>query len=99
MLITDRGQTIRTRVEEIRLTGRNAQGVRVMHVDKDERVVAMESVGERESEDELDAAGAPASDSDPLQQDAQESEPAQSEPAGEAEPTPESEPDDSSEDT
>ncbi len=99
MLITDRGQTIRTRVEEIRLTGRNAQGVRVMHVDKDERVVAMESVGERESEDELDAAGAPASDSDPLQQDAPESEPAQSEPAGEAEPTPESEPDDSSEDT
>lgn len=53
MLITDRGQTIRTRVGEIRETGRNAQGVRVMNVEKDERVVAMESVGERES-DELD---------------------------------------------
>jgi DNA gyrase subunit A len=46
MLITDRGQTIRTRVEEIRETGRNAQGVKVMNVDDDERVVAIESVGE-----------------------------------------------------
>ncbi len=46
MLITNRGQTIRTRVEEIRETGRNAQGVKVMHVDEDERVVAIESVGE-----------------------------------------------------
>src|SRR5690606_18204546 len=55
MLITDRGQTIRTRVDEIRLTGRNAQGVRVMHVGKDERVVAMEAVGEQDS-DELDEA-------------------------------------------
>ncbi len=55
MLITDRGQTIRTCVGEIRETGRNAQGVRVMHVDKDERVVAMESVGERDAEDELDS--------------------------------------------
>ena len=36
MLITDRGQTLRTRVDEIRETGRNAQGVRLMNVD-DER--------------------------------------------------------------
>jgi DNA gyrase subunit A len=50
VLITDRGQTIRTRVDEIRLTGRNAQGVRVMNVEKDERVVAMESV-ERDPDD------------------------------------------------
>jgi DNA gyrase subunit A len=46
MLITDRGQTIRTAAGEIRETGRNAQGVRVMHVDEGERVVAVESVGE-----------------------------------------------------
>ena len=51
MLVTDRGQTIRTRVAEIRLTGRNAQGVRVMSVDADERVVAIEPVGEREDDD------------------------------------------------
>lgn len=46
MLVTDRGQTIRTRVGEIRETGRNAQGVRVMHVGGDERVVAIEALGE-----------------------------------------------------
>jgi DNA gyrase subunit A len=46
MLITDRGHTIRTRVDEIRETGRNAQGVKVMDVEEGERVVAIESVGE-----------------------------------------------------
>jgi DNA gyrase subunit A len=46
MIVTDRGQTIRTRVEEIRSTGRNAQGVKIMSVDEGERVVAVESVGE-----------------------------------------------------
>jgi DNA gyrase subunit A len=46
VLITDRGQTIRTTVAEIRETGRNAQGVKVMSVEDGERVVAIESVGE-----------------------------------------------------
>ena len=40
-------------IEEIRETGRNAQGVRVMHVDEDERVVAIESVGESRAGDAL----------------------------------------------
>ncbi len=52
VLITNRGQTIRTRVEEIRETGRSAQGVRVMNVAEDERVVAIETVAEREDETE-----------------------------------------------
>jgi DNA gyrase subunit A len=51
MIVTDRGQTIRTRVEEIRSTGRNAQGVKIMSVDDGERVVAVESVGEIGAED------------------------------------------------
>jgi DNA gyrase subunit A len=46
MLVTDRGQTIRTRASEIRETGRNAQGVKVMSVDEGERVVAIESMSE-----------------------------------------------------
>jgi DNA gyrase subunit A len=50
MLVTDRGQTIRTRVAEIRETGRNAQGVRVMNVEDDERVVAIEPVGESDDD-------------------------------------------------
>ena len=56
MLVTDRGQTIRTGVAEIRLTGRNAQGVRVMNVDADERVVAIERLSERD-DDEVVADG------------------------------------------
>ena len=51
MLVTDRGQMLRTRVAEIRETGRNAQGVRVMNVEADERVVAIEPVGESEDEE------------------------------------------------
>jgi len=49
MLITDRGQTIRTTVSEIRETGRNAQGVKVMTVEEGERVVAMEAMSESSS--------------------------------------------------
>jgi DNA gyrase subunit A len=43
ILVTDRGKTLRTTVREIRETGRNAQGVRLMDVDDDERVVAIEA--------------------------------------------------------
>ena len=46
MLITDRGQTLRTRVDEIRETGRNAQGVKIMTVDGEEAVVALERLAE-----------------------------------------------------
>ncbi|HEY2409287.1 MAG TPA: DNA gyrase subunit A [Polyangiaceae bacterium] len=46
MLITDRGQTIRTSIDGIRETGRNAQGVKLMSVGDDERVVAIEPIGE-----------------------------------------------------
>ena len=55
MLITDRGQTIRTPVSEIRETGRNAQGVKVMSVDEGERVVAIEPVGEARVGADLDS--------------------------------------------
>jgi DNA gyrase subunit A len=46
MLITDRGQTIRTPVEGIRETGRNTQGVKLMSIGENERVVAIEPIGE-----------------------------------------------------
>jgi DNA gyrase subunit A len=50
VIMTDRGQAIRTRVGEIRETGRNAQGVRIMDVAEGERVVAFETLAESESE-------------------------------------------------
>jgi DNA gyrase subunit A len=46
MLITDRGQTLRTRVDEIRETGRNAQGVKLMTLGEGERIVALERLAE-----------------------------------------------------
>jgi len=41
VLVTDRGQMIRTRVDEIRETGPDRAGVKVMAVDDEERVVAI----------------------------------------------------------
>jgi DNA gyrase subunit A len=46
MLITDRGQTLRTAVDEIRETGRNAQGVKLMTLEPEERIVALERLAE-----------------------------------------------------
>ncbi|HEY6555853.1 MAG TPA: DNA gyrase subunit A [Polyangiaceae bacterium] len=66
MLITDRGQTIRTRVSEIRETGRNAQGVKVMNVGEGERVVAIESVGESRAAAVLEDGDAEASSGDAM---------------------------------
>jgi DNA gyrase subunit A len=55
MLITDRGQTLRTRVDEIRETGRNAQGVKLMTLGEGERIVALERLAE--SAEGIDGAG------------------------------------------
>jgi len=40
MLITDKGQAIRCNVKDIRITGRNTQGVRVFSLAEDEKVVS-----------------------------------------------------------
>ncbi len=50
MVITDRGQIIRTKVSEVRQAGRNTQGVRIIRLDSDEKVVAVEPVAEPEPE-------------------------------------------------
>jgi DNA gyrase subunit A len=75
MLVTDRGQTLRTKVSEIRETGRNAQGVRVMTVEEGERVVAIEGLAEEEgvplsigpegAADEASTEGAPSGEGSP----------------------------------
>ena len=50
ILVTDRGQMLRTQVSQIRETGRNAQGVRLMNVDEGERVMAIEAFAEAETD-------------------------------------------------
>ncbi|HEX8341187.1 MAG TPA: DNA gyrase subunit A [Tepidisphaeraceae bacterium] len=48
MLITEKGILVRTRVGEIRETGRNAAGVRLINVDDKDRLVAMARVDKEE---------------------------------------------------
>ncbi|MGZ8243826.1 DNA gyrase subunit A [Methylomagnum sp.] len=59
MLITDGGTLVRTRVEEVREVGRNAQGVTVIRLNPGEKVVGVDRIpvleGESEAEADADA--------------------------------------------
>jgi DNA gyrase subunit A len=57
MLVTDGGQLIRTRVRDIRIAGRNTQGVTIIDTREGEKVVSVEHVPEAEANEELDEAG------------------------------------------
>ena len=50
MLVTDKGQLIRTRVDGIRIAGRSTQGVIVFDTADDERVVSVERLTEEGEE-------------------------------------------------
>ncbi|MDZ4152711.1 DNA gyrase subunit A [Methylicorpusculum sp.] len=55
MLITDAGTLVRTRVDEISVVGRNTQGVTVIRLDKNEKVVGVdriEGLAEDETQDD-----------------------------------------------
>jgi len=52
ILVTDTGRVIRIRVRDIRVQGRNTQGVRLIRLTGDERVVAVEALSEPEGGDE-----------------------------------------------
>ena len=58
MMITSKGILIRTRVSEIRETGRNAAGVRLIKVDEGDKLVAMAKI-DAEDEEEKDASQSP----------------------------------------
>ncbi len=44
MLVTDGGQLIRTSVDQVRIAGRNTQGVRIFKTDAEEKVVSVERI-------------------------------------------------------
>ncbi|HXF52948.1 MAG TPA: DNA gyrase subunit A [Hyphomicrobiaceae bacterium] len=46
MLVTERGQLIRCPVDDVRIAGRNTQGVRIFRTDEDEKVVSVERIPE-----------------------------------------------------
>ncbi len=52
MIITDKGQVIRTKISGISLLGRNTQGVRLINVKPDEKVVAVEKIVDPDDETE-----------------------------------------------
>ncbi|WP_041299816.1 DNA gyrase subunit A [Hyphomicrobium sp. MC1] len=55
MLVTDGGQLIRCPVHDIRIAGRNTQGVRIFKTDADEKVVSVERITEEEAEESQEA--------------------------------------------
>ena len=57
MLVTDGGQLIRTPVQDIRVAGRNTQGVTIINTREGERVVSVEHVPEAEANEALDEVG------------------------------------------
>ena len=70
MLITDGGTLVRTRVEEISLVSRNTQGVKLISLQGDEKLVGVEKI---ESIGEVDVSGdAPGGDENAPPEDAQD---------------------------
>ncbi len=51
MLVTNIGKIIRLRIKDIRVIGRNTQGVRLIDVEEDERVVSLARLAESEEEE------------------------------------------------
>ena len=60
MLITNKGQMVRTRVKEIRETGRNTMGVKLMNLREGEKLQAIAPVVSRAEEEEAQTADADA---------------------------------------
>jgi DNA gyrase subunit A len=54
IVITDKGQLIRTNVEGISVYSRNTQGVRIMNIDDDETIVSVARVKEEDIDEEAD---------------------------------------------
>ncbi|MBS1817042.1 MAG: DNA gyrase subunit A [Acidobacteria bacterium] len=50
LLVTQQGMIIRTPADQIRLTGRAAQGVRLINIDDDDRVVGLAKLNEKAAE-------------------------------------------------
>ena len=54
MLVTNNGKIIRLRMKDIRVIGRNTQGVRLIDLEEEERVVSLARLAEKEDEEEVD---------------------------------------------
>ena len=52
MIISDKGQVVRIRIREISTMGRNTQGVRLLRLKEGEKVVAAQSLAEKDHDDD-----------------------------------------------
>jgi len=60
MLLTAKGQSVRTRVKEIRETGRGARGVKLVNLDAGDKLLSIARIVETEEQQEAAGDGAPA---------------------------------------
>ena len=51
MLVTDTGRVIRISADSVRMVGRVSQGVRLMRLEKDEKIVDITRIEEEEEEE------------------------------------------------
>jgi DNA gyrase subunit A len=56
MLVSNKGKIIRMRIKDIRIIGRNTQGVRLIELEEGERVVSLARLAEKE-DDEVEGEG------------------------------------------
>jgi DNA gyrase subunit A len=54
MLISDQGTMVRTRGDEVSIVGRNTQGVRVIRLKENEKLVSLARIAEPEEDDQLE---------------------------------------------
>jgi len=59
VLVTDHGNVLRLKVKQVRITGRNAQGVYLVRLAAGEKVRAVSPLAEREDEEDSNGNGAP----------------------------------------
>jgi DNA gyrase subunit A len=52
VLVTDHGNVIRLKAKQVRITGRNAQGVHLVRLEAEEKVRAVSPLAEREDDEE-----------------------------------------------
>ena len=69
MFITDRGKILRTSVASLSIIGRNTQGVRLMVLEMDERIVAVAKLAEKDEEEAAASDGEQAQEQPPTQED------------------------------
>ncbi|MCE8018878.1 DNA gyrase subunit A [Halomonas sp. MCCC 1A11036] len=74
MLITDRGTLVRTRVDEVSITSRNTQGVMLIRLGNDEKLVKTVRIDEPEAESETDAEIEPENGAENASEDAPQAE-------------------------